>query len=57
MAAYISNSVFNDVFCFYCIATFLVGTHLGVPFPKLKTFSEIFWVLHIDHSQYKKTIL
>ena len=26
----------------------------GVPFPKLQTFSEIFWALHIDYSQYEK---
>ena len=39
-------------------ATFLVGAHrFGVPFPKLQTFSEIFWALHIDYSQYEKTIL
>ena len=32
--------------------TFLVGAHrFGVPFPKLQTFSEIFWALHIDYSQ------
>ena len=42
----------------YYTATFLVGAHrFGVPFPKLQTFSEIFWALHIDYSQYKKTIL
>ena len=42
----------------YYTATFLVGAHrIGVPFPKLQTFSEIFWALHIDYSQYKKTIL
>ena len=42
----------------YYTAIFLVGTHrFGVPFPKLQTFSEIFWVLHIDYSQYEKTIL
>ena len=39
-------------------ATFLVGVHrFGVPFPKLQTFSEIFWALHIDCSQHEKTIL
>ena len=38
--------------------TFLVGAHIfGVPFPKLQTFPEIFWALHIDYSQYKKWIL
>ena len=38
--------------------TFLVGAHrFGVPFPKLQTSSEIFWALHIDYSQYEKTIL
>ena len=38
--------------------TFLVGAHrFGVPFPKLQAFSEIFWGLHIDHSQYEKKIL
>ena len=42
----------------YYTATFLVGAHrFGVPFPKLKTFSEIFWALHIDDGQYEKTIL
>ena len=42
----------------YYTATFLVGAHrIGVPFPKLQTFSEIFWALHIDYSQYEKTIL
>ena len=42
----------------YYIATFLVGVHrFGVPFPKLQTFSEIFWALHIDYSQYEKSIL
>ena len=39
-------------------ATFLVGAHrFEVSFPKLQTFSEIFWALHIDYSQYEKTIL
>ena len=38
--------------------TFLVGAHrFGVPFPKLQAFSEIFWGLNIDHSQYEKKIL
>ena len=33
----------------------LVGAHrFGVPFPKLQTFSEIFWALDIDYSQYEK---
>ena len=42
----------------YYAATFLVGVHrFGVPFPKLQTFSEIFWALHIDYSQYEKPIL
>ena len=42
----------------YYTATFLVGAHrFGVPFPKLQTFSEIFWALHIDYSQYEKMIL
>ena len=71
MAAYIlfdslQNSVLNDIFCFqnefinlsYYTATFLVGAHrFGDPFPKLQTFSEIFWALLIDYSQYEKTIL
>ena len=36
--------------------TFLVGTHwFGVLFPKLQTFSEIFWVLLIDYSLYEKS--
>ena len=39
-------------------AKFLVGAHtFGVQFPKLHTFSEIFWALHLDYSQYEKTIL
>ena len=38
-------------------ATFLVGGYrFAVTFPKLQTFSKIFWALHIDYSQYKKTI-
>ena len=43
----------------YSTVTFLVGAHrFGVPFPKLQTFSEVFWALHIDYySQYEKTIL
>ena len=71
MTAYISsdslkNSVFNNTFCFqkefinlsYYTGTFLVGAHrFGVPFPKLQTFSEIFWALHIGYRQYKKTML
>ena len=71
MAAYISfdilqNSVFNNIFCFekaltnfpYYTATFLVYAHrFGVQFPKLQIFSEIFWTLHIDYSQYEKAIL
>ena len=39
-------------------ATFLVGAHgFGVPFLKLQTFSEMFWALHIDFSQYGKMML
>ena len=39
-------------------AMFLVGAHrFGVPFPKLQTFPENFWALHIGYSQYDKTIL
>ena len=42
----------------YYTAKFWVGFHrFRVPFPKLQTFSEIFWALHIDYSQYEKTIL
>ena len=42
----------------YHTEIFLVGDHrFGVPFPKLQTFSKIFWALHIDFSQYEKTIL
>ena len=42
----------------YYTATFSEGAHrFGVPFPKLQTFSEIFWALYIDYSQYEKTIL
>ena len=41
----------------YYTATFLVGTHrFGVPFPKPQIFSEMVWALHIDYSQYEKTI-
>ena len=41
----------------YYTAAFLVGAQrFGVSFPKLQTFSEIFWALHIDYSQYKKTM-
>ena len=37
---------------------YLVGANrFEVPFPKLQTFSGIFWVLPIDYSQYEKTIL
>ena len=37
---------------------FLVGAHrFGVPFPKLQTFSETFWAVHTDYSQYEKMIL
>ena len=42
----------------YYTSTFLVGAHrFGVPFPKLQTFSETFWALHIDDGQYEKAIL
>ena len=42
----------------YCAGTFLLGAHwFGVPFPKLQTFFEIFCILPIDYSLYKKTIL
>ena len=42
----------------YYTVTFLDGVHRsGVPFPKLKLFSEIFWALHINYSQYEKAIL
>ena len=41
----------------YYTATFLVGTHwFGVPFPKLQTFSRIFWVPPVNYSLYEKTI-
>ena len=41
----------------YYTAAFLVGAQrFGVLFPKLQTFSEIFWALHIDYSQYKKAM-
>ena len=41
----------------YYTATFLVAAHrFGVPFPKLQTFSGIFWALPIDYSLYEKTI-
>ena len=39
----------------YYIEIFLVGAHwFGVPVPKLRTFSWIFWVLPIDYSLYEK---
>ena len=71
MAAFVlldslQNHLFNDIYFFkkvfinlsYYTGTFLVGTHgFGVSFPKLKTFSGIFWVLPIDCSLYEKTIL
>ena len=42
----------------YYTGTFLVGSHrFGVSFPKLKTFSEIFWALLIDYSLNEKMIL
>ena len=42
----------------YYTATSLVGAHrFRVPFPKLQTFSEIFWAPHFDYSQYEKTML
>ena len=42
----------------YYKGTFLAGAHwFGVLFPKLETFFGIFWVLTIDYSLYKKTIL
>ena len=42
----------------YYTGTFLVGAdRFGVPFPKLQKCSEIFWALHIDYSQYERTIL
>ena len=41
----------------YYTATLSVGAHrFGVPFPKLEKFSEIFWALHIDYSQYEKKL-
>ena len=42
----------------YYTRTFLVGAYwFGVPFPKLQTFYEISWVLPIEYSLCKKTIL
>ena len=42
----------------YYTVTFLVGApRFSVPFPELQAFSEIFWTLHIDYSQYEKVIL
>ena len=36
----------------------LLGAHwFGVLFPKLQTFSGIFWVLAIDYNLYEKMIL
>ena len=38
--------------------TFLVGSRwFVVPFPKLQTFSGIFWVVSVDYSQSEKTVL
>ena len=42
----------------YYTGTFLVEANwFGVPFPKMQTFSGIFWVLPIVYSLYKKMIL
>ena len=43
----------------YYTATFLAGAHgFGLLFPKLQTFLENIWALHIDYSsEYEKTIL
>ena len=43
---------------FHITGDIFVGAHrFGVPFPKLKTFSEIFWALPIEYSRYEKTTL
>ena len=42
--------VLNGVYQFVILSS-------GVPFPKLQTFSGIFWVLPIDYSLYGKTVL
>ena len=40
----------------YYAGTFLVSAHrFGVAFPKLQKISEIFWALHNNYSQYKKS--
>ena len=45
-------------FCHIIQGHFLVGVHwLGVPFPKLKTFSRMFCVLPINYGLYEKTVL
>ena len=37
--------------------TFLVGSRwFVVPFPKLQTFSGIFWVVSVDYSQYERVL-
>ena len=37
----------------YYTGAFLVGAHrFWVPFPKLKTFSEIFWAIPIGYTPY-----
>ena len=42
----------------YYTETFLLGAYwLRFPFPKLQTFSGIFWVLAIDYCLYGKAIL
>ena len=42
----------------YYTHTFLLGAYwLRFPFPKLQTFSGIFWVLAIDYSLYGKAML
>ena len=39
----------------YYTAIFLVSAHrFGVPFPKLQTFSKIFWALHIGLQSIRK---
>ena len=49
----------KEVFQFVILCSDIFNTcpKIWSSFPKLQTFSEIFWALYIDYSQYEKTIL
>ena len=50
--------IFRNIFISYYAKTFLVGVQgFGVTFPKLKTFSGIFWILPVHCSLYEKATL